>query len=136
MGQESTKRNEVKGSDSMHVQGVQIPSRAQKPGKRSWEDKEGRVRRWKGKGEAVSQASAGGSRSRRRRPRCARDHPFLFLTMWCRNTWLSASQGAGGEGSWVKGAPAPHPHPTQPVGSPPLTVHIRMANPNHEMPHV
>lgn len=88
-------------------------------------------------------------RGRSFRQRCIYGLPFL-LREWCRNTWLSASQGAGWANKKI-GHSSPNPHlpqahihtpghpqlpPPQPTGIPFLTVHIKMAKPNHDMPHV
>lgn len=49
---------------------------------------------------------------------------FWFLTTWCRSTWLSASQAAGGGGRQVRGAPAP-----------PRTSHLTQGLPTSHRPH-
>lgn len=75
----------------------QVPAGLRKVVKGLWKRGRGKVEGGgKGRGEAAIQPSAGGNRNRRgMRPRRAHGLPFLLLTTWCRNTWLSASQGAG-----------------------------------------
>lgn len=77
-------------------------------------------------------------RGRSFRPRCICGFPFLFRE-WCRNTWLSASQGAG----WAKERighcspntrlpPSPRPHPWTPTAPSPTAHRCPISHSPHQ----